>query len=137
MLAHGVPVWKPWAHYPVGYSALLALFYKIVGPSPLVAPILNALCGALLVALVHRVARYVVSENRARLAAGLCAPHPGLIAYSALVMSEVLAATLLLGALLVALRFQRGWRGTLVRFSIGLEGVEDLIADCEQALGAL
>ncbi len=27
--------------------------------------------------------------------------------------------------------------GTLVRFSIGLEAVDDLIADCEQALGAL
>jgi len=27
--------------------------------------------------------------------------------------------------------------GTLVRFSVGLEAVEDLIADCEQALAAL
>ena len=26
------------------------------------------------------------------------------------------------------------WRGTLVRFSLGLEAVEDLISDCEQAL---
>ncbi|MDP9043623.1 MAG: PLP-dependent transferase, partial [Pseudomonadota bacterium] len=29
------------------------------------------------------------------------------------------------------------WRGALVRFSIGLEGVDDLIADCEQALQVL
>ena len=43
VLARGVPVWKPWAHYPVGYSALLALFYAIFGPSLLVAPILNAI----------------------------------------------------------------------------------------------
>ncbi|HVJ17756.1 MAG TPA: glycosyltransferase family 39 protein [Polyangiaceae bacterium] len=114
VLARGVPVWKPWAHYPVGYSALLAFFYTVFGSSLLVAPILNAICGAVLVGLVHRVARYVVSENRARVAAGLCALHPGLIAYSALVMTEVLAATLLLGALLVALRFQHGWRGTLI-----------------------
>jgi cystathionine beta-lyase len=28
------------------------------------------------------------------------------------------------------------WRGTLVRFSLGLEAVEDLIADSEQALRA-
>ena len=28
-------------------------------------------------------------------------------------------------------------KGTLVRFSIGLEAVDDLIADAEQALGAL
>jgi len=108
-----VPVWKPWAHYPVGYSALLAVFYKIFGASPLVGPILNAVLGALLVGLVHRVARYVVSGNRARVAAGIAALHPGLIAYSALVMTEILAATLLLGALAIALRFQHGWRGTL------------------------
>ncbi len=113
VLARGVPVWKPWAHYPVGYSALLALFYAIFGPSLLIAPILNALTGAILVGLVHRLARYVVSENRARIAAGVCALHPGLIAYSALVMTEVLAATLLLAALLVAVRYQHGWRGTL------------------------
>lgn len=29
------------------------------------------------------------------------------------------------------------WRGTLVRLSMGLEDVEDLIADCEQALGQM
>jgi cystathionine beta-lyase len=29
------------------------------------------------------------------------------------------------------------YRGTLVRFSIGLERVEDLQLDCEQALSAL
>ena len=30
-----------------------------------------------------------------------------------------------------------GWKGALVRFSLGLENVDDLIADCEQALKAL
>jgi cystathionine beta-lyase len=32
------------------------------------------------------------------------------------------------------MRKQSHWRGTLVRFSIGLEAVDDLIADCAQAL---
>ena len=36
-----------------------------------------------------------------------------------------------------ALRKDSTWRGTLVRFSLGLEAVEDLIADCTQALPAL
>ncbi len=36
-----------------------------------------------------------------------------------------------------ALRKDDSWRGTLVRFSVGLEAVEDLIADCAQALAAL
>ena len=37
----------------------------------------------------------------------------------------------------MAMRPKSGYRGPLVRFSVGLEAVEDLIADCEQALGAL
>ena len=35
------------------------------------------------------------------------------------------------------IRVQPAWPGTLVRFSIGLEGVEDLQGDLERALGAL
>jgi len=35
------------------------------------------------------------------------------------------------------MRPQAGIRGALVRFSVGLEAVEDLIADCEQALAVL
>ena len=38
---------------------------------------------------------------------------------------------------LAALRKARPGGGLLVRFSVGLEAVEDLIADCEQALAAL
>jgi cysteine-S-conjugate beta-lyase len=33
------------------------------------------------------------------------------------------------------MRDQPAWRGTLVRFSMGLEAVGDLVADCERALG--
>jgi cystathionine beta-lyase len=35
------------------------------------------------------------------------------------------------------MRGQPSWSGTLVRFSIGLEGVADLMGDCEQALSVL
>jgi cystathionine beta-lyase len=38
---------------------------------------------------------------------------------------------------LKSMRAKSPWPGTLVRFSLGLEGVEDLIADSEQALAAL
>jgi cysteine-S-conjugate beta-lyase len=38
---------------------------------------------------------------------------------------------------LSTLRPGAGQRGTLVRFSIGLEGVDDLIEDLQQGLGAL
>lgn len=38
---------------------------------------------------------------------------------------------------LAAMRSQPTWKGTLVRFSMGFEAVEDLLADCEQALELL
>ena len=38
---------------------------------------------------------------------------------------------------LAVIRSKPAWRGTLVRFSVGLEAVADLIDDCLQALGAL
>ncbi len=38
---------------------------------------------------------------------------------------------------LAAIRSKPAWRGTLVRFSVGLEAVGDLIDDCVQALEAL
>ncbi len=37
---------------------------------------------------------------------------------------------------LATMRATPAWKGTLVRFSLGLEGVDDLIADCAQALDA-
>ena len=34
VLVRGAPVWKPWTHYPVGYSALLGLVYALkIGPT--------------------------------------------------------------------------------------------------------
>jgi len=38
---------------------------------------------------------------------------------------------------LASMRARPRWRGTVVRFSLGFEAVDDLIADCAQALGAL
>jgi 4-amino-4-deoxy-L-arabinose transferase-like glycosyltransferase len=110
VLSHGLLSWKPWVHYPVGYSAFLALFYRIFGAELVVAPVVNALTGALLAGVVHRVARYYLSRDRARVAAGLCALHPGLIAYSAVVMTEPLAALLMLSAALCALGFRGRWQ---------------------------
>ncbi|HSC86848.1 MAG TPA: glycosyltransferase family 39 protein, partial [Polyangiaceae bacterium] len=98
VLVGGVPHWKPWTHYPVGYSGLLSLAYRLFGSSILIAPLVNALIGTLLVVVVHRLARHALSQNRARIAGALCALHPGLIAYSAVVMTEPTAALLVLAA---------------------------------------
>lgn len=91
-------VWKPWTHYPVGYSGLLAIAYRLFGSDILVAPLVNAVLGTLLVLVTHRLARYALSQNRARIAGFLIALHPGLIAYSAVVMTEPAAALFVLSA---------------------------------------
>jgi hypothetical protein len=31
VIRQGLKVWKPWTHYPVGYSGFLAIFYAILG----------------------------------------------------------------------------------------------------------
>lgn len=114
IIVRGISVWKPWTHYPVGYSAVLAAAYALFGPGLVVAPLVNALIGTMTVVVVHRLARYYVSPNRARIAAGIAALNPGLIAYTVVVMTEPLAGLLLLCAGFFAIRFRRTWRGMLL-----------------------
>lgn len=92
LIVGGQAVWHPWCHYPVGYSGFLALVYKLFGAGPHVATVANAVTGALLVVVVHRLARYATTPGRARVAALLAALSPGLILYAALLMTEPLAA---------------------------------------------
>ena len=114
VVVRGLSVWKPWTHYPVGYSGLLGLAYALFGAGLVVAPVVNALIGVLLVVVVYRLARYYLSETRARIAAGLAALHPGLIAYTAVVMTEPLASLLLLTAAWAAIAHRGRWRGMLL-----------------------
>ena len=104
IIVNGHSVWRPWTHYPVGYSALLAGIYYIFGSGLSVAPITNAVIGALLVLVTHRLAHRYLSEKRARIAGLLIACHPGLIVYCAVVMTEPLAALTTLLAVWVAFR---------------------------------
>ncbi len=104
----GRTVWHPWCHYPVGYSGFLGAVYRVFGEGPHVATIANAVAGALLCAVVHRLARYATTPLRARAAAILTAVSPGLCVYSALLMTEPLAA---LGVVLAAWLFVRDTGG--------------------------
>ncbi len=113
VFVNGVRTWHPWAHYPVGYSALLAGAYRIFGSGLLVAPIVNAVIGTLLVVVVHRLALRAVTVNRARIAATLTALHPGLIVYSAVLMSEIPCALLVLTGAWIAARSLR-WSSTIL-----------------------
>ncbi|HVW26639.1 MAG TPA: hypothetical protein VHC69_14830 [Polyangiaceae bacterium] len=113
VVINGVRTWHPWAHYPVGYSAFLAGVYRLFGAGLAVAPVTNAVVGALLVAVVHRLSLRAMTLNRARIAATITALHPGLIVYSAVLMTELLYALLILTAAWVALRRLR-WSATVL-----------------------
>jgi 4-amino-4-deoxy-L-arabinose transferase-like glycosyltransferase len=102
-----------WCHYPVGYSGLLGLVYGVFGDGQYVGPVLNALLGALLCSSLYALARYAMSERRARVAGVLTALYPGLITYSALLMTEPVAALALVGAALLAARTRGSTRGML------------------------
>lgn len=117
MLVAGIDVGHPSCHYPVGYSAVLGVLYKILGPTLTVAGVFNALVGALLAVTTYRLATYAMSTKRALIAGLLVALHPGLILYAGLVMSEPLAALGTLLAFWVCVHQRaRGhlWRGAIV-----------------------
>jgi 4-amino-4-deoxy-L-arabinose transferase-like glycosyltransferase len=117
----GYVVWHPWCHYPVGYSAFLAAFYRALGASRHVTGVANALVGASLAVVTWAIARYGLSSLRARLAGLIVAFHPGLILYAALVMSEPLAALLTLFAFWLAVRDRRRLRGvSFAALALGL-----------------
>jgi hypothetical protein len=117
----GHPVWHPWCHYPVGYSAVLALFIRIFGRGAHVAPALGACIGALLAVVTYALARHALPGWRARIAGLLVAAHPGLILYSSLVMTEPLAALLTLVAFWLAVRDRTHPRGAIFgAFVLGL-----------------
>jgi Dolichyl-phosphate-mannose-protein mannosyltransferase len=110
----GVLVWHPWCHYPVGYSAFLAAFYRVFGASHAVAAGANALVGAGLAVATWALGRHALSAPRARAAGLLVAMHPGLVLYAALLMSEPLAALLTLLAFLVGVRARRPLHGAVI-----------------------
>jgi hypothetical protein len=123
VLIGGNAVWHPWCHYPVGYSALLGMVYRVFGNGQLVGPLLNVVIGGLTVIAAHRMARLFLSPARSRWAAVLTALHPGLIVYSAVLMTEPLAALSLLVTGLCAFAVAHRWRDGLTGFVIGLSAL--------------
>jgi 4-amino-4-deoxy-L-arabinose transferase-like glycosyltransferase len=114
LVVGGQTVWHPWCHYPVGYSAFLALFYRFLGASHAAAAIVDSLTGAGLAVMTWLLAREGLSRSRARIAGLIVALHPGMIVYAALVMTEPLAALLTLLAFWLAVRDRQPARGILV-----------------------
>ena len=114
VLIKGALIWKPWTHYPVGYSALLSPFYAIFGSHLLVAPLLSALLGAATAILIHRIALYQLGTVRARVAGGIAALHPGLIAYCPLVMTELPTGFLLVLLVWILMHYRGRWHAPIL-----------------------
>jgi hypothetical protein len=110
------------AHYPVGYPALLGAAYALLGPKPLSAMLVNALVGALLVVGIHACALRSGSLRRARLAALVVTLHPTLILYTAAVMTEAVAASVLVLLASFALFLRDTARGWPWRLLLGVFG---------------
>lgn len=109
----GVTEWHPWCHYPVGYSAFLALFYWVLGTKAWVAHLANSLTGALVVVVIYELAREL-GPRRALVAGAIATLHPGMVLYGALVMGEMLSALTVMGAFLVARRKSVAWGALLL-----------------------
>jgi 4-amino-4-deoxy-L-arabinose transferase-like glycosyltransferase len=99
------------AHYPVGYPALLAGAYAVLGVKPVVGMLLNALLGAAGAwAAFDLLTR--VTGRRLALAGGLAAAlHPALVPYTAALMTEGVTAALLVLSAAFAARARDAVRG--------------------------
>lgn len=90
------------AHYPVGYPALLAAAYALVGAAPAAAMALNALVGALAAPAAYAVSGQVSNRAGALVGGLLVALHPALVLYTPALMTEGVVAALVVVAAWVA-----------------------------------
>ncbi len=86
------------AHYPVGYPALVGAGYALFGPSPGVAMGIAAAIGAIASLLGYDVLARHTTPRRALAGGVLLALHPALVPYTAALMTDGLAASLLVVA---------------------------------------
>jgi 4-amino-4-deoxy-L-arabinose transferase-like glycosyltransferase len=92
------------AHYPVGYPALVAAGYALFGADPWVAMLLNAILGAIAARATYALAREASGRRGAMGAALVVALHPALVPYTAALMTEGVASSLLVMAAALAMR---------------------------------
>jgi hypothetical protein len=91
------------AHYPVGYPAMLAVAYGLLGPSLGAAMAVNALVGAAGAWGAHRLVDGPGVARWRPFAGGLAvALHPALVPYTAAIMTEGVSASLVVIAAALA-----------------------------------
>lgn len=108
---HGFSLYgQPTAHWPPVGPYLFSLAYRVAGPEPLAAVLVNAVIGAATVALLYVTALKALGPRAARLAAGALAVMPGQILFADTLLAETAYTFILVGFLaLVALVPARRW----------------------------
>jgi len=91
------------AHYPVGYPAILGGLYSVFGAKPWLAMVLNGLAGVVTTLCVHRLAIATGSRRSAFFAGIVAALHPTLVFYTPAMMTELVSAALLIGAVALSM----------------------------------
>lgn len=112
----------------MGYAWFLSLFYKVLGPSPLVAAVVNALLSTLSCALLFLLAKRLWGAGAAAMAALVWTFFPSQIFYNMFVLSEPLYTTLLLGVLLAAARWDAGAYAPSPKGAVGLGALAGVLA---------
>ena len=124
----------------MGYSWFLSLFYKVLGPSPLAAAVINALLSTLSCALLFLLAKRLWGEKAAAMAGLVWTFFPSQILYNMFVLSEPLYTTLILGFLLAAVRFDAGAKAPSCKGAAGwgaLAGALAAAVDLCRPVGAI
>jgi 4-amino-4-deoxy-L-arabinose transferase-like glycosyltransferase len=113
----------PVAHYPIGYPALLASTFHVLGATPRSASLLNAALGTAVTACVFVAVAAVASHRAARIAGLGVALHPGLVVFTPCIMSEGAFTAALSVAAVAAIRAACRRDGRLPWIARGLAGL--------------
>jgi len=103
------------AHYPVGYPAALGLAYAVFGARPVVAMLVNVALGGAGSWGVHALLSRATSQRLALVGGIVYALHPALVPYTAALMTEGAAASLLVVAAAFAVRAREESRAPRTR----------------------
>lgn len=96
---------EPTAHWSFFYTLYLAIIYKLFGPQPLIARLLQAvIVGGLQTYIVYQIAEKVFSKNVGLISAGITALYIYFIYYSGALMTEPFYITAILYSLYVAIQ---------------------------------
>lgn len=111
----------------MGYSWFLSLFYRVLGPSPLLASLVNAGLSTLSCALLFFLSKKLFGVKAAAMAGLMWALFPSQIIYNMFVLSEPLYTALILAFLLAAVHFDGRADGASYKTSLALGALTGLL----------